>query len=62
MSMTRELKPIVEDINNIISIFKAIPSCITSKGNLARLAREQAQSVFGKRLVLFMIFEGIFPT
>jgi len=40
--MTLELKPVVEDINSIISIFKTIPSFITTKFNLAGLAKEQA--------------------
>lgn len=41
--MTLELKPIVEDVDNVISVFKAIiSSCITSKANLAGLAKEQA--------------------
>lgn len=42
IAMTLELKPVVEDDNNIISIFKTISSCITSKANLPGLVREQA--------------------
>lgn len=40
--MTLEPKPTVEDVNNIISIFKAISFFITGKANLAGLAKDQA--------------------
>lgn len=57
ISMTLELKPIVEDVDNIISIFKAI-SCITSKANLTGLAKEQTYTKFDRGVPLFIICEG----
>lgn len=57
ISITIELKPTVEDIDNIISIFKSI-SCITSKANLTGLAKEQTYTKFGRGVPLFIIYEG----
>lgn len=39
IAMTLELKPVVEDVSNIISDFKGISSCFTSEAYLAGLTK-----------------------